>query len=354
MIRLEIPGDWLTPGDGFGLAAGLISTSNGVGPEFDATWDELAAFHLAADDQFDVLEDSGLNVLDVLANDFDEAGLTITAVGATDNGGTAVVNGNSIDYTPAADFAGIETFTYSVENADGIVAEAVVAVNVLPVNDAPSVTLAGDQQALEDAGAQTVADFATGFAPGGGADEAGQAVAGFVVSNDNNALFSTPPAIDGNGDLTYESAPDANGSATVTVQVMDDGGMANGGDDLSAAQTFVITVVPVNDAPSIALLGDQTVAEDAGAQSVPGFAFDFNPGGGADETGQSIAGFVVSNDNNALFAAQPDIAGDGTLTYTPAADANGVATVTLFPCWMMAVWPMAVWISLQSRLSSSP
>ncbi|GAB4118708.1 MAG: hypothetical protein Tsb0027_12300 [Wenzhouxiangellaceae bacterium] len=329
IATFPIPAAWLTPGDGFGLAAGLIATSNGAGPEFDATWDELAAFHLASDDQFDVLEDSGLNVLDVLANDFDETGLTITAVGSTDNGGSAVLNGSSIDYTPAADFAGIETFTYTVENSDGIVATAVAAVNVLPVNDAPSVVIAGDQQALEDAGAQNVAGFASGFAPGGGADEAGQGIAGYVVSNDNNALFSVQPVIAASGELSYLPAADANGSATVTVQVLDDGGIANGGSDLSAPQQFVIEVLPVNDAPAIELLGDENIVEDAGAQSVPGFAFNFNPGGGADESTQAIAGFVVSNDNNALFAVQPGIANDGTLSYTPAADANGVAVVTV-------------------------
>jgi len=329
LATFPIPATWLTPDDDFGLAAGLIATSNGPGPEFDATWDELAAFHLAADDQFDVLEDSGLNVLDVLANDFDEAGLTITAVGSTDNGGVAVVNGSSIDYTPAADFAGIETFTYTVENSDGIVATAVVAVNVLPVNDAPSVVIAGDQQPLEDAGAQIVADFASGFAPGGGADEAGQGVAGYVVSNDNNALFTTQPAIDVSGELSYESVPDANGIALVTVQAQDDGGIANGGSDLSAPLQFVIEVLPVNDAPAIELLGDENIDEDAGAQSVPGFAFNFNPGGGADESAQTIAGFVVSNDNNSLFALQPAIASDGTLSYTPADNANGVAEVTV-------------------------
>jgi len=329
IATFPIPAAWLAADDDFGLAAGLIATSNGPGPEFDATWDELAAFHLAADDQFDVLEDSGLQVLDVLANDFDETGLTITAVGSTDNGGSAVLNGSSIDYTPATDFAGIETFTYTVENSDGIVATAVVAVNVLPVNDAPSVVIAGDQQALEDAGAQTVAGFASGFAPGGGADEAGQGVAGYVVSNDNNALFSVQPVIAASGELSYVPAADANGSATVTVQVLDDGGIANGGSDLSAPQQFVIEVLPVNDAPAIELLGDQNLVEDAGAQSVPGFAFNFSPGGGVDESAQTIAGFVVSNDNNALFAMQPGIANDGTLSYTPADDANGVAVVTV-------------------------
>ncbi|PWG73556.1 hypothetical protein DF186_22465, partial [Enterococcus hirae] len=79
---------------------------------------------------------------------------------------------------------------------------------------------------------------------------------------------------------------DANGSATVTVQVQDDGGTANGGVDLSVAQMFTITVNAINDAPSITLAGNQTVNEDAGNQSVAMFATMFLPGGGADESGQ--------------------------------------------------------------------
>ena len=95
---------------------------------------------------------------------------------------------------------------------------------------------------LENAAAQLVTDFATGFAPGGGADEAGQAIAEFVVSNDNNALFTAQPAIALDGSLSFTPAADATGSATVSVQVRDDGGVANGGDDLSAVQTFTISV----------------------------------------------------------------------------------------------------------------
>jgi hypothetical protein len=39
--------------------------------------------------------------------------------------------------------------------------------------------------------------------------------------------------------------------------------------------------------------------------------------------------FTVSSDNPALFAAQPAVAPNGTLTFTPAANANGVANVTV-------------------------
>ncbi|MFO7865287.1 MAG: POTRA domain-containing protein, partial [Candidatus Aminicenantes bacterium] len=40
--------------------------------------------------------------------------------------------------------------------------------------------------------------------------------------------------------------------------------------------------------------------------------------GAAAEAGQVIADFIVSNDNEALFAVQPDIANDGTLSFEPA------------------------------------
>ena len=55
----------------------------------------------------------------------------------------------------------------------------------------------------------------------GPADEAGQAL-DFIVSNDNNALFAVQPTIDAAGNLSYTPAANANGSATVTVQIHDD------------------------------------------------------------------------------------------------------------------------------------
>ena len=143
-------------------------------------------------------------------------------------------------------------------------------ISVTAVNDVPSFTKGADQTVLEDAGAQTVAGWATGISAGP-ANESAQ-VADFIVTNNNNALFSVQPAVAANGTLTYTPAPNANGSATVTVQVHDNGGTANGGVDTSAAQTFTITVTAVNDVPSFTKGADQTVLEDAGAQTVAGWA----------------------------------------------------------------------------------
>ena len=70
----------------------------------------------------------------------------------------------------------------------------------------------------------------------------------FIVAADKPELFADQPAVDASGTLSYTPAPNANGSATVTVRLHDDGGTDHGGQDTSAAATFTITVKPVNDA----------------------------------------------------------------------------------------------------------
>ena len=68
--------------------------------------------------------------------------------------------------------------------------------------------------------------------------------------------------------LTYTPAANANGTATITLVLMDNGGTALGGVDTSAPQTFTITVTAVNDAPSFTVGPNQTVRENAGPQTV--------------------------------------------------------------------------------------
>src|SRR5438128_9204571 len=114
-------------------------------------------------------------------------------------------------------------------------------ITVTAVNDPPSFTKGANQIVNEDAGAQTVVNWATAISRGP-ADESGQTVS-FTVVNDNNALFSTQPAISPTGTLTYTPAANANGSTTVTVSLKDNGGTANGGVDTSTLQTFSINVL---------------------------------------------------------------------------------------------------------------
>ena len=149
-----------------------------------------------------------------------------------------------------------------------------------------------------------------------------------MTGNTNPGLFAAGPAIAANGDLTYTPAPNAFGSATITLVAQDDGGTANGGDDTSASQTFDITVTPVNDAPAFTKGANQTVSEDAGAQTVASWATGISAG--PNEGGQVVTFVIGTNDNPTLFSAGPAVASDGTLTFTPAANKNGVANITLY------------------------
>src|SRR6185436_10917587 len=118
------------------------------------------------------------------------------------------------------------------------------------------------------------------------------------------------------------------GTATITLRLDDNGGTANGGADQSATQTFTITLTNVNDAPSFAVGANQTVLEDAGPQTVAGWATSLSPG--ANEAGQVLSFEITNNDSPAMFAAGPAVNGStGTLTYTPAPNAVGTATITL-------------------------
>ena len=126
--------------------------------------------------------------------------------------------------------------------------------------------------------------------------------------------------------MSYALAPNANGSATVTVRLKDSGGTASGGSDTSAPQTFTITATPVNDAPTFSKGVDQLVNAADGAVSVPGWATAISAGP-SNEAGQSVS-FLVQAVDPSLFSVQPAVAPDGTLTFTPAAG-GGTTTVSV-------------------------
>ncbi|NTV32501.1 MAG: hypothetical protein HGA50_04335, partial [Deltaproteobacteria bacterium] len=113
--------------------------------------------------------------------------------------------------TPASDQSGTATITVTVQDEGGLTASDMFTFSVTPVNDPPLLDPLSNPPAVnEDAGAQTVAAFATGMSPGGGADEAGQTLTFVVTANTNAALFSSGPAIDATtGTLTYTPAAQA-------------------------------------------------------------------------------------------------------------------------------------------------
>lgn len=275
--------------------------------------------------------------IDVLINDSDIDGnldpSSVTVTVPVTNGNTVVNPANGvITYTKAPDFNGADSFQYQVcDDGTPLPAQcttALVNITVNAVNDAPSFVPGAAPTVLEDAGPQVIPAWASAISPGP-ADEAGQILTFNVISNTNPALFAAGPSINANnGDLSFTSVADANGSADITIQLMDDGGTANGGIDVSAMVTFTITVTPVNDAPSFTPGINPSVLEDAGPQSINPWATAISPGPN-DESAQNLNFNIVSNDNAALFSSQPNIDASGNLSFTAAANANGVANLMI-------------------------
>lgn len=196
-------------------------------------------------------------------------------------------------------------------NATGASAPVSRSIQVVSVNDAPSFTKGPDVTVAEDSGAANLPGWATNISPGAG--EAAQTVEFLVISNNNAALFSAAPSISPAGALKFRPAPDAFGMATVTITLKDNGGTANGGVDISASQTFHITVTAVNDLP-VALPRSVTLSEDTAAAI-------------------TLAGFDLENDPLSFLIVTPPARGalGGTppaVTYTPELNYHGADSFT--------------------------
>jgi hypothetical protein len=211
-----------------------------------------------------------------------------------------------------------------------------VHITVNAVNDAPSFVKGIDQTVNEDAGAQTVNGWATSISAGP-ADESGQTLTFNVTGNTNPSLFSAAPAISSNGTLTYTSAPNANGAATVTVTLSDNGGTANGGVNTSAPQSFLITVNPVNDAPTITSIANQTINEDSATAALPFTIGDVDtPLANLSITGSSSNTAIIPNGNISIVGS----GASWTVTVTPLPNANG--------------GPVTIMLSVSDGVTSTP
>ena len=113
-------------------------------------------------------------------------------------------------------------------------------VNVAAVDDTPTVAAPpAPVTVAEDSGAASVS-LAGVFI-----DIDGDALTLSVSGNTNAGLFAAPPTMVGTT-LQFTPAPNANGTAALTIQA-DDG---NGGSVMTTIQTVIVT--PANDAPTVA------------------------------------------------------------------------------------------------------
>ena len=290
---------------------------------------------LVVDDSYSVDEDTPLSIANpngVLANDTD-ADMDPIFVGnpgvlAANNpaaGNLTLFADGTFNYSPPNDFNGDAVFNFDV--TDGLLSSSSsVTITVNPINDAPSFTKGVDIIINEGAGIQVVNSWAIDILTGP-ANESSQSIS-FNVSNDNNGLFSTQPSLTATGDLNYTPTGDANGSATVTVSLTDDGG----GSDTSIEQTFTITVSAVNDAPGFALFCDIDATDVTGGAivtvQIPNFVYNLFTGP-SNESSQTFAlsvGLVSGGDPDSIIDSM-SVDNAGTISIGFNINNSGVATL---------------------------
>lgn len=142
----------------------------------------------------------------------------------------------------------------------------------VPGNTAPSFVQGANLAVAQGSEPQTFAAWATAISPGPAADAA-QAVH-FLVANNEDNLFTTPPALDAAGTLTFTAAHNARGTAMVVVQLQDDGDTVNGGQDTSAPVTFSLTLGLAVDADGDGLPDDYALANGINPNQAADAAWD--------------------------------------------------------------------------------
>ena len=281
---------------------------------------------VAVDDSLTVDEDSNNNALLVLGNDTNpDSGetLTITAVGATDSGGTATNNTTNVLYTPASNFSGTEVFTYTIGDGNGGSDTATVTVTVTGENDAPEITEGASTSVTMDEDGAPLAFGLTLNAT----DPENDLLTWSIQSQGSNGTASAS-GTGASKAIGYTPTLNYNGSDSFVVRVSDGNG---GTDDI----TVNVTINAQNDDP-IANDDGYTVNENSSGNTLLVLENDTNPDSGETLTVTAVGatdsgGTATNNTSNILYTPFAGFVGTEVFTYT-ISDGNGrldSATVTI-------------------------
>ncbi len=254
---------------------------------------------IAVEDVVTTDEDVSIDV-EVLANDsdVDEGDSLVVSVATPPAHGVAMAQlDGSIRYLGDANYHGTDAFTYTVSDGNGGSATAQVSVTILAVEDAPV--------AIDDV-VTTDEDVAVEIPVlANDTDAEGDPLSVSIVAGPAKGSASVRAA---DGVIVYAPAPDVFGSDFLTYEVADD----DGG---TAQASVAITIAPVNDAP-VARADSATMIEDGAPIILSVLSND------TDREGDPLSASVAIAPTHGTAVAK----GDGTITYSPAADFHGTDT----------------------------
>ena len=264
---------------------------------------------VAADDNGATNRDTAVS-LDVLVNDTDPDGDSLTITGIADPpGGSATTTGTSITYTPDPGFSGIDVFTYGVSDGWGGTdsATVTVVVNGPPVATDDEGTTSEDQTATVDVLANDT-------------DPDSDTLRVTSVTAGGNGTTR----INGDGTVSYAPAANFNGTDFFAYSVSD----GRGG---SATARVTVAVTAVNDTPVAASDAATTRRQDTVDIAV--LAND------VDADGDALGVVSVTRPANGTAKIRPNgtihyrprggFTGTDNFTYTVSDGHGGVATATV-------------------------
>ena len=231
------------------------------------------------------------------------SGLTVVSVGPASTG-TVVLQNGIVTFTPAPNFSGTASFSFTL--SDGTVRTAQVLVD--PVADAPSLTTVG---ASAPEGQDVPLDITAILQDQDGSESLTITVIGLPavaelsagIRNADGSWTLTPAQLSG---LTYRTLEDFSG--TVAFQVVATATESNGV-SASSTQTVVLSLTPVPDAPSLsapaALTTDEGVAVALSISAAP-----------TDDS--EVVSVTISGVPEGAVLSAGTNNGDGSWTLTPA------------------------------------
>ncbi len=343
---------------------------------------------VANPDTVTVLEDSGDNFLDVMANDNEGApnetdqDILILGLGGPGpaNGSATVIPGfygagGGIVYKPNANFYGTDSFTYRILDTGNpqLASEfATVTVNVSAVNDAPTISIGSYGPLSEDGQGAEPGTLPLGFidiaddTPTGTSTSSSSVVTvdltagngtfnidaadGVSVSNiaGGKRLFGQVSKINStlnDPDTKYTPNKDFNtegegfGPEDIVVTVNDNGNIsATNSPVLTADATIPLTIFAVNDDPGLILSPDPVqVPQHSNSENVDytysGFVQQLLPAGHVptppDEADQKVTYALVNNDNPGLIPSVSLSSPSTELKFELVPNQVGTATITI-------------------------
>jgi hypothetical protein len=223
----------------------------------------------------------------------------------------------SLTITPAPNQSGVGTVVVTANDGELSSSKSFV-VTVNPVNDPPTISDIPNQTINEDTSTAAIVFLI------GDIDTPLDLLTLQVTANNptllpvGSVVISAVAGSPSARTITVTPAPNQSGTATITVTVSD--GQA------SASDSFVLTVIEVNDPPAIAPVANVTTAEDTPTPPIPVVLSD-------PDTPVTQLTLTASTDNPTLVpSSRITLGGSGanrTVVINPAPDQSGVATITL-------------------------